>query len=83
MLFLAGVDAGDSVVEDDECCDVLGEGYVVGVTLLLLGGVLCGNWERKIKGKTYEANRGLSWLSTNVPRSVESGQSDLTVLIML
>ena len=34
-------------------------------------------------GKTYEANRGLSWFSTNVPSSVESGQSDLTVLIML
>lgn len=43
MLFLAGVDDGDSVVEYNKCCNVLGEGYIVGVSffffcLLLVGG---------------------------------------------
>ena len=77
MLFLAGVDDGDAVGEEEEGDDIFGLGVVICVA-----GRDKYIFLYKVE-ETYCANRGLSWFSMKFPSKVGSEQLEATELIML
>lgn len=77
VLFLSGVDDGDTVAQEDEGDHVLSLRVVARVAADVSEAL------QEQRGKTHEAKRGLSWFSMKLPRSVGSLQLEATELIML